>query len=132
MLGAFKGLTLELSRALGRRRLSEVLCSALVARNERTKMVTDEELQLVDRCAKDTLAVVRELLALRKDAERYRWLCANNFDKPGATQVHTWVQTWEPHSQTGDPTEWTQRIRGGALDRVIDEAMEAALAVGAA
>lgn len=35
-------------------------------------MVTEEELQLVDRCASDTLAVVRELLALRKDAERWR------------------------------------------------------------
>jgi len=37
-------------------------------------MVTDEELRVVDRCAKDTLAVVRELLALRKDAERLNWL----------------------------------------------------------
>ena len=59
------------------------------------------------------------------DAERYRWLCANNFDREGPTQVHTWLHTWEPHSQTGEPTEWKQRIRGGALDATIDAAIAA-------
>jgi hypothetical protein len=59
-----------------------------------------------------------------KDAERYRWLCSNNFDRQGVTQIETWIQTWEPHSKTGEPTEWTQRIRGGALDAAIDAAMK--------
>ena len=67
-----------------------------------------------------------------RDAERYRWLCANNFDREGAAQVHTWLHTWEPHSQTGEPTEWMQRIRGGALDAAIDAAMTIEAAVGAA
>ena len=64
-----------------------------------------------------------EVAELRRDAER--WLCANNFDKP-STQIHTWLHTWEPHSVTGEPTEWEQRIRGGDnLDRVIDAARAA-------
>ena len=67
-----------------------------------------------------------------RDAERYRWLCANNFDREGAAQVHTWLHTWEPHSQTGEPTEWMQRIRGGALDAAIAAAMTIEAAVGAA
>lgn len=61
--------------------------------------------------------------ALRKDAERYRWLCGNNFDRDGVTQVSTWLHTWEPHSRTGEPVEWIQRVRGGRLDAVIDAAM---------
>lgn len=63
-----------------------------------------------------------DLDALRKDAERYRWLCANNFDRD-QLQVHTWVQWTEPHSATGEPQTWSYRVRGGALDRVIDQAM---------
>ena len=50
---------------------------------------------------KFAVEVKAELLALRADAERYRWLCRNNFDRE-KMQVHTWIQTWEPHSQTGD------------------------------
>lgn len=70
-----------------------------------------------------------ELEALKRDAARYRWLCYNNFDRQGLTQVHTWRHTWEPHSQTGEPTEWKARVRGGALDLVIDEAMAAEEAI---
>ena len=64
-----------------------------------------------------------QIKALRADADRYRWLCRNNFDRE-KMQVHTWIQTWEPHSQTGEPTQWTQRVRGGAyLSEVIDAAL---------
>lgn len=59
-----------------------------------------------------------------RDAARYRWLCDNNFDRQ-RLQVQTWVHTWEPHSVTGEPTEWKARVRGGALDRVIDAEMDA-------
>lgn len=59
----------------------------------------------------------------RKDAERYRWLVDNSFDK-GITQLNIWKHTWEPHSQTGESTEWKQRIRGPSLDAVIDAAMQ--------
>lgn len=71
----------------------------------------------------------RELRALdmvdpvERDAARYRWLCANNFDRV-IPQVHTWIHTWAPHSKTGVPTEWKARVRGGALDHVIDQAMQ--------
>jgi hypothetical protein len=58
-----------------------------------------------------------------KDAERYRWLCNNNFDRQ-SVQVHTWYHWWEPHSQTGEPTEWKARVCGGALDQIIDRAMK--------
>ena len=37
-------------------------------------MVTEEELGLVNSSAKDALAFAREVLALRKDAERYKKL----------------------------------------------------------
>jgi hypothetical protein len=69
------------------------------------------------------VSVIEQLRRMVRDAARYRWLCANNFDGIGVTQVHTWLQTWEPHSQTGEPTEWTQRVRGGRLDAVIDAEM---------
>jgi hypothetical protein len=58
-----------------------------------------------------------------KDAARYRWLCNNNFDKEGVSQIHTFLKTWESHSATGEPQLWSQRIRGGALDLIIDRAM---------
>lgn len=58
-----------------------------------------------------------------RDAARYRWIVGNSFDKHGLTQMQCWLHTWEPHSQTGEPTEWVQRIRGPALDRFIDAAM---------
>ena len=60
----------------------------------------------------------------RKDAERYQWLVANSFDKSGVTQFHIWKHSWEPHSKTGEQIEWSQRIRGPALDTFIDAAMQ--------
>ncbi len=56
------------------------------------------------------------------DAARYRWLAENSFDRPGVTQFHVWQHTWEPHSKTGEPTEWKCRVRGTAIDRAIDDA----------
>lgn len=63
-----------------------------------------------------------EVERLKGDAERYRWLCENSFTKEGVTQFHVWKHSWEPHSETGRPTEWVQRVRGPALDRFIDAA----------
>ena len=60
----------------------------------------------------------------RKAAERYQWLVANSFDKSGVTQFHIWKHSWEPHSKTGEQIEWSQRIRGPALDTFIDAAMQ--------
>ena len=62
----------------------------------------------------------------QKDAARWRFLVDNSFDKEGVTQFHVWEHSWEPHSQTGEQTEWKQRVRGPALDRFIDRAIEAA------
>ena len=59
-----------------------------------------------------------------QDAARYRWLVENSFDREGVAQMHVWLHTWEPHSLTGEPTEWKQRVRGPALDRMIDAAMD--------
>ena len=59
----------------------------------------------------------------RKDAERYRWLIDNSFNK-GITQFHVWKHTWEPHSKTGEQIEWKQRISGPSLDAAIDAAMQ--------
>lgn len=58
------------------------------------------------------------------DAARYRWLKENNFIRVGRPQIHTELHTWQPHSQTGEPTEWKQRVLGGALDAAIDAAMQ--------
>ena len=78
---------------------------------------------MTERLIGERAALAAELSALRADAERYRWLCRNNFDRE-KMQVHTWIQTWEPHSQTGEPIQWTQRVRGGAyLSEVIDAAL---------
>lgn len=73
-----------------------------------------------------TADLLRENEALKEDAARYRWLVANSFDREGMAQLHVWLHTWEPHSQTGDPTEWKQRVRGPAIDRVIDAEMQKA------
>jgi hypothetical protein len=62
----------------------------------------------------------------QKDAARWRFLVDNSFDKDGVTQFHVWEHSWEPHSQTGEQTEWKQRVRGPALDRFIDRSIEAA------
>jgi hypothetical protein len=57
------------------------------------------------------------------DAARFRWLAKNSFDVQGITQFHVWQHTWEPHSQTGEPTEWKCRVRGASLVRAIDATM---------
>lgn len=62
----------------------------------------------------------------QKDSARWRFLVSNSFDKEGLAQFHVWHHIWEPHSQTSEPTEWKARVRGPALERVIDEAIEAA------
>lgn len=64
----------------------------------------------------------KELEQQERDAERYRWLCNNNFDRD-RLQIHTFVQWYEPHSVTGEPQVWSGRLRGSALDGVIDKAM---------
>jgi len=86
----------------------------------------------IDRHDGDLTLLYRAILAAasppvsedRKDAERYQWLVANSFDKSGATQFHIWKHSWEPHSKTGEQIEWSQRIRGPALDTFIDAAMQ--------
>ena len=87
-------------------------------------MATDYELQLVDRCAKDTLAVVRELLALRKDAKRYRWLRDS-----GATISRTTRPGEERESVEVDAGAWARRA---TLDDAVDAAMAGAANSGAA
>ena len=104
----------------------------LEVRLERAKETIEEQrlglLQLRQRLHGATENVGRfreEAEQLRKDAERYRWLVANSFDCEGVPQLHVWLHSWEPHSQTGEPTEWKQRVRGPAIDRAIDAAMGA-------
>lgn len=87
-------------------------------------MATNDDMKELQKAA-DCAGLEMEFLELKRDAERYRWLCENNFDRPGVTQIHTWLQTWEPHSQTGEQTEWTQRLRGSKLGAAIDVAMAA-------
>jgi len=67
--------------------------------------------------------LIADVSELRKDAERYRWLVCNSFNRNGVTQLHVWVHEWHPHSDTGEPTEWKARIIGPAIDRVIDEVL---------
>lgn len=69
------------------------------------------------------IEVPDEVRSMAEYAARYRWLCSNNFDRQ-AVQVHTWHHWYEPHSVTGEPTEWKARVRGGALDEIIDAAMK--------
>ena len=80
----------------------------------------------------DEITALRAALAQQaepveqKDAARWRFLVDNSFDKENAVQFHVWEHSWEPHSQTGEPTEWKQRVRGPALNRFIDRAVERA------
>ncbi len=67
----------------------------------------------------------RVIKQFKADTERYRWLIDNSFDRVGVTQLHVWVHTWEPHSVTGEPTEWKARVIGPAIDRVINKALAA-------
>ena len=66
------------------------------------------------------------LTSQERDARRWRFLMENSYDSESVTQFHVWEHSWEPHSQTGEPTEWKQRVRGIALIDFIDRAIEAA------
>ena len=99
--------------------------AALEAECEQLKADLTEQCKIIGGSAETELLLRAECEALRKDAERYRWLVANSslIDKEGVTQMHCELHTWEPHSLTGLPTEWTQRVRGPAICRFIDAAM---------
>lgn len=68
----------------------------------------------------------KPLTSQERDAQRWRFLMENSYDSNRVTQFHVWEHSWEPHSQTGEPTEWKQRVRGIALIDFIDRAIEAA------
>lgn len=68
----------------------------------------------------------KPLTSQERDAQRWRFLMENSYDSESVTQFHVWEHSWEPHSQTGEPTEWKQRVRGIALIDFIDRAIEAA------
>lgn len=69
----------------------------------------------------------KPLTSQERDAQRWRFLMENSYDSESVTQFHVWRHSWEPHSQTGEPTEWKQRVRGIALIYFIDRAIEAKL-----
>lgn len=68
----------------------------------------------------------KPLMSQERDAQRWRFLMENSYDSESVTQFHVWEHSWEPHSQTGELTEWKQRVRGIALIDFIDRAIEAA------
>jgi len=68
----------------------------------------------------------KPLTSQERDAQRWRFLMENSYDSNRVTQFHVWEHSWNPHSQTGEPTEWKQRVRGIALIDFIDRAIEAA------
>jgi len=69
----------------------------------------------------------KPLTSQERDAQRWRFLMDNSYDSQSVTQFHIWEHSWEPHSKTGEPTEWKQRVRGIALIDFIDRAIEAKL-----
>ena len=69
----------------------------------------------------------KPLTSQERDAKRWRFLMENSYDSESVTQFHVWEHSWEPHSKTGKPTEWKQRVRGIALIDFIDRAIEAKL-----
>jgi hypothetical protein len=69
----------------------------------------------------------KPLTSQERDAQRWRFLMDNSYDSQSVTQFHVWEHSWEPHSKTGEPTEWKQRVRGIALIDFIDRAIEAKL-----
>lgn len=69
----------------------------------------------------------KPLTSQERDAQRWRFLMENSYDSESVTQFHVWEHSWEPHSKTGKPTEWKQRVRGIALIDFIDRAIEAKL-----
>lgn len=68
----------------------------------------------------------KPLTSQERDAQRWRFLMENSYDSESVTQFHVWEHSWEPHSKTGEPTAWKQRVRGIALIHFIDRAIEAA------
>lgn len=68
----------------------------------------------------------KPLTSQERDAQRWRFLMENSYDSKSVTQFHVWEHSWEPHSKTGEPTEWKQRVRGIALIDFIDRAIEQA------
>ncbi len=68
----------------------------------------------------------KPLTSQERDAQRWRFLMENSYDSESVTQFHVWEHSWEPHSKTGESTEWKQRVRGIALIDFIDRAIEAA------
>lgn len=83
----------------------------------------DEELKLCGEVGKDARAFVRKYMALRKDAERYRWLRAQHWDTAELCVVM-------------DPKDAVKLGRtcpsGEYLDIAVDDAMLIGRAVGAA
>ena len=71
-------------------------------------------------------ASLEPLTSQERDAQRWRFLMENSYDSESVTQFHVWEHSWEPHSKTGESTEWKQRVRGIALIDFIDRAIEAA------
>ena len=67
----------------------------------------------------------KPLTSQERDAQRWRFLMENSYDSESVTQFHVWEHSWEPHSLTGEPTEWKQRVRGIGLIDFIDRAIEA-------
>ena len=95
--------------------------------NNLIEQARDGDVLAIDTVCNRLEAAEKLVEQLQKDADRYRWLVDNSFDRE-VTQLHVWKHTWEPHSKTGEPTEWKCRVRGPAIDSVVDEALAAAKA----
>ena len=90
-------------------------------------LYTDNDGPFCEDCFPDKERPQRKpLTSQERDAKRWRFLMENSYDSESVTQFHVWEHSWEPHSQTGEPTEWKQRVRGIALIDFIDRAIEAA------
>ena len=90
------------------------------------ELSADEGLDEVQDLINTTPPQRKPLTSQERDAKRWRFLMENSYDSESVTQFHVWEHSWEPHSQTGEPTEWKQRVRGIALIDFIDRAIEAA------
>lgn len=108
--------------------LTDVLCSAPAARNERTKTEKIEAAKVDWKRsyyaeADNSDALRKECEALRKDAERYRWLRSQHWDTAELCVVM-------------DPKDAVKLGRtcpsGEYLDIAVDDAMLIGRAVGAA
>lgn len=93
-------------------------------------ILSDDEIMVINQTAEFDSAigyaraieakVLEKLSDKLRDAERYEWLRNNSYDREGFAQLHVWKHTWEPHSKTKEPIEWKNRVRGSAIDQVID------------